>query len=55
MNTDAMISTLKSMKLHGMADAIATLSQQSSPAYQSAQPILEMLLKAESAEREVRL
>jgi len=54
MNTDAMITTLKSMKLHGMADAIATLSTQSSPAYQSAQPVLEMLLKAESSEREVR-
>jgi DNA replication protein DnaC len=54
MNADAMITTLKSMKLHGMADAIATLSAQSSPAYQSAQPVLEMLLKAESSEREVR-
>ena len=54
MNADAMVTTLKSMKLHGMADAIATLSTQSSPAYQSAQPVLEMLLKAESSEREVR-
>jgi DNA replication protein DnaC len=33
MNPDAMITTLKSMKLHGMADAIHTLSAQSSPAY----------------------
>lgn len=54
MNADAMITTLKSMKLHGMADAVAALSQQSSPAYQSAQPVLDMLLKAESSEREVR-
>lgn len=54
MNTDAMIATLKSLKLHGMADAIATLSEQSSPTYHSAQPVLEMLLKAESSEREVR-
>jgi len=54
MNTEAMITTLKALKLHGMADTIATLAQQSSPAYHSAQPVLEMLLKAESAEREVR-
>lgn len=54
MNPDAMITTLKSMKLYGMADAIHTLSVQSSPAYQQAVPVLEMLLKAESSEREVR-
>ena len=54
MNPDAMITTLKAMKLHGMADAIHTLSDQSSPAYQQAIPVLEMLLKAESSEREVR-
>lgn len=54
MNPDAMITTLKSMKLHGMADAIHTLADQSSPAYQQAVPVLEMLLKAESSEREVR-
>jgi DNA replication protein DnaC len=54
MNPDAMITTLKSLKLHGMADAITTLSTQSSPAYQQAVPVLEMLLKAESSERDVR-
>jgi DNA replication protein DnaC len=54
MNPDAMITTLKAMKLHGMADAIHTLSDQSSPVYQQAVPVLEMLLKAESSEREVR-
>ena len=54
MNPDAMITTLKTLKLHGMADAVGTLSDQSSPAYQQAVPILEMLLKAESSEREVR-
>jgi len=52
MKADAMITTLKSLKLHGMADAICTLSTQSSPAYQQA--VLEMLLKAESSERDVR-
>ena len=54
MNPDAMITTLKSMKLHGMADALGELSAQSSPAYQQAVPVLEMLLKAESSERDVR-
>jgi hypothetical protein len=54
MNPDAMITTLKSMKLHGMADAINTLSGQASPAYQQAVPVLEMLLKAEASERDVR-
>ena len=54
MNPEAMITTLKSMKLHGMADAINELSAQSSPAYQQAVPVLEMLLKAEASERDVR-
>lgn len=54
MNTEAMITTLKTLKLFGMADTIANLMEQSSPAYQQARPILETLLKAEVAEREVR-
>ena len=54
MNQDALITTLKSLKLYGMADSIANLSEQASPAYQQALPILETLLKTEVAEREVR-
>ena len=54
MNTDAMIHTLKSLKLFGMADVIADLGSQASPAYQQAQGVLETLLKAEVAERDVR-
>jgi DNA replication protein DnaC len=54
MNADAMITTLKSLKLFGMADTIGNLATQGSPAYQQAIPILETLLKAEVAEREVR-
>ena len=54
MKPDAMITTLKAMKLHGMADAVGDLATQSSPAYQQAVPVLEMLLKAEASEREVR-
>jgi DNA replication protein DnaC len=54
MNADAMITTLKSLKLFGMADTIGTMATQASPAYQQAVPILETLLKAEVADREVR-
>ena len=54
MKADAMIATLKSLKLHGMADAIQTLAAQGSPTYQQAIPVLEMLLKAEASERDVR-
>lgn len=54
MHTDAMIATLKTLKLHGMAQSISALAEQSSPAYQQAESILDALLKAEVAEREVR-
>jgi DNA replication protein DnaC len=54
MTADAMITTLKSLKLFGMADTIGNLAEQGAPAYQQAIPILETLLKAEVAEREVR-
>ena len=52
--SDALITTLKTLKLFGMADTIANLAEQASPAYQQAVPILETLLKAEVAERDVR-
>ena len=54
MNTEAMMTTLKSLKLFGMAETIGNLDTQSSPVYQQALPILETLLKAEVAERDVR-
>ena len=54
MKHDALITTLKTLKLYGMADSILSLAEQASPAYQQAVPILESLLKAEVAEREVR-
>ena len=52
--SDALITTFKSLKLFGMADTIATLAEQASPVYRQAVPILETLLKAEVAERDVR-
>jgi DNA replication protein DnaC len=54
MQREAMLETLKSLKLHGMAQALGDLAQQDSPAFQSAIPVLSGLLKAEIAEREVR-
>ena len=54
MNAEVLIMTLKQLKLHGMADTIANLAEQASPAYLQALPIFETLLKAEVAEREVR-
>ena len=54
MSIDSMITTMKSLKLYGMAQSIDELSGQASPAYRQAEPILQKLLKAEVAEREVR-
>ena len=54
MQPDALVVTLKSLKLHGMAQALGELAEQGSPVYQHAQPVLNALIKAEVAEREVR-
>jgi DNA replication protein DnaC len=54
MEHSAMVATLKSLKLFGMAQAVDELAAQASPAYKGAQSILDSLLKAEVAEREVR-
>ena len=40
--------------MHGMAQAVGELTEQGSPAFEAALPILSQLLKAETAEREVR-
>ena len=54
MSAEMMVTTLKSMKLHGMAGAIAELAEQGSPAFTQSGELLDMLIKAEVAEREVR-
>ena len=54
MSADALVATLKSMKLHGMAGAIKELSEQGSPAFKQSSELLDKLIKAEVAEREVR-
>ena len=50
----ALVIMLRSLKMHGMAHAVAELTEQRSPAFETAMPILSQLLKAETAEREVR-
>ena len=54
MSPEPLVTTLKSLKLHGMAQALDELAGQGSPIYQHAQPMLATLVKAEVAEREVR-
>ncbi|MDC7684368.1 IS21-like element helper ATPase IstB [Asticcacaulis sp. BYS171W] len=50
----AIIIMLKSLKMYGMAQAAGELMEQGSPAFETAMPMLAQLLKAETAEREVR-
>jgi DNA replication protein DnaC len=50
----AIVIMLRSLKMFGMAQAVNELAEQGSPAFDAAVPILSQLLKAETAEREVR-
>ena len=50
----AIVIMLRSLKMHGMAQAVSELTEQGSPAFEDALRILSQLLKAEVADREVR-
>ena len=50
----AIVIMLRSLKMHGMAQAVTDLIEQGAPTFEAAVPILSQLLKAELAEREVR-
>ena len=50
----AVVIMLRSLKMYGMAQAAGDLLEQGAPAFDAAIPILSQLLKAETAEREVR-
>ena len=50
----AIVVMLRSLKMHGMAQAVTDLMEQGAPAFEAAILILSQLLKAETAEREVR-
>ncbi len=41
----AIVIMLRSLKMHGMAEAIDELTRQGSPAFETAMPILSQLLK----------
>ena len=50
----AIVIMLRSLKMHGMSQAVTDLIEQGAPAFDAAVPMLSQLLKAELAEREVR-
>jgi hypothetical protein len=50
----AVVIMLRTLKMRGMAQAVDELTEQGSPAFEAALPILSQLLKAETADREVR-
>ena len=54
MNENKLISTLKTLKLYGMAQTVEELNQQASLVYLQSIPLLETLMAAEIAERDVR-
>ncbi len=54
MSIDAVVADLKSLKLFGMAGAVAELAEQGAPAYHQSTGLLDQLIKAEVADREVR-
>jgi len=54
MSSESLVRTLKSMKLYGMAGAVTELAEQGAPAFKQSGDLLEKLVKAEVAEREVR-
>ena len=54
MNENKLISTLKTLKLYGMAQTVEELNQQASPVYLQSIPLLQTLMAAEIAERDVR-
>lgn len=50
----ATVIMLRELKMFGMAQAVSELAEQGAPAFEAAQSMLSQLLKAETAEREVR-
>ena len=50
----SIVIMLRSLKMYGMAQAMSDLMEQGSPAFEAAVPTISQLLKAETAEREVR-
>lgn len=45
--SSALVIMLRSLKMHGMAQAVDELAQQGAPAFETAIPVLSQLLKAD--------
>ena len=54
MPSKSLVRALKSLKLHGMAQAADELARQNPPAFSNIEPMLNTLIEAEVAERGVR-
>ena len=54
MQHDTLVANLKGMKLFGMAQAVEELKGQGAPVFLKSLPILDNLVQAEQAERQVR-
>ena len=54
MSSEFLLGALKSLKLHGMAQVVDELARQGAPAFSTIKPMLNTLVEAERAEREVR-
>ena len=54
MSSESLVGALNSLKLHGMAQAADELARQGAPAFSTIKPMLNILIEAEVAEREVR-
>ena len=54
MSSESLLGALKSLKLHGMAQAADELARPGAPAFSTIKPMLNTLVEAERAEREVR-
>jgi DNA replication protein DnaC len=54
MSHEAILLTLKNLRLYGMAQSMIELAQQGGPRYHDVLPLMDLLLKSEVAEREVR-
>jgi DNA replication protein DnaC len=54
MATDALIADLKALRLYGMAAAVTELASQGAPAFSRSTELLDQLIRAEVADREVR-
>ncbi|GBQ19595.1 transposase [Gluconacetobacter sacchari DSM 12717] len=50
----ALVVMLRGLRMYGMAQATADLTEQGAPAFEAAIPVIAQILKAELAEREVR-